>query len=238
MMTRALVAAAGIATCAATAHGAIFFTFSDPVGARQVTYSENPGSMFGSMSYSSDAVVNLIVDGSEEGMPAALVYETRLEMNISVGQATALPNAPGAFASPLFGNFIFYQQFGGPAFATGDPRGEEEILRGTFDSAIMLTVGGAGALITTSENQFGLSYTASGALLDQINAVGIPQLFGFKDAVFTLTDVLPTLSIGDSGRLTDFTANAAYTGTAEVPAPGAVGLLALSGLAAARRRRR
>ena len=233
MMTRALIAAAGIATCAASAHGAIFFTFSDPVGAREVSYSENPGGLAGLMSYSSDATVNLIVDGAEEGMPSPLVYETRLEMNISVGQANAVPGVPGSFASPIGGEFIFYLRDDAP-FARGCS--EIEILRGTFDGGGLVALAGAGAVITTDD--VGLVYTASGPLLQEINMVGINQLFGAFDAVFTLTDITPNINIGNSGRLGDFTANAAYTGTAAVPAPGAVGLLALSGLAAARRRRR
>lgn len=218
---RALASAGFACALGAASNAAISFTFHDPAGQRELTYtSAGAGS---NVSYSTAIPVALIVDGSDEGM-GVLTYNTSLTMNITVGTAGPLAGVPGGTFASMSGEFIFRD------FATTD-----ELLRGTFTSGGMVGLSSAGALLTSNAN--GLSYTASGALLNALTLAGVGQLFGDFDASFTITDASPGITIGGDSYFASFTANTAFTGTATVPAPGAFALVAGAGLCVLRRRR-
>lgn len=225
MMRHALLATGLACACGTTASAAIFFTFEDPSTVREVSYTVAPGGGSAMINYSSDAPVELKIDGTQEGIPVVLEYSAILTMNINVGASSPLGGIVGGFEAPISGEFFF----------TLDDGGAQEILRGTFDSGGLITLGAAGALITTDAT--GLVYTPSGPLLDEIMDAGFSSFFAPHDAVFTLTDITPMLIVGQNGFFQNFTANAAYTGTTNVPTPGALALGALAMISMTRRRR-
>lgn len=216
------LATAGLSCAlAASADAAISFTFQDPAGGHEVNYtSAGAGS---NISYSPSQAVAFRVDGSANGL-GVLNYNASLTMNITVGQAGPLMGVPAGSFAPISGEFIFR-----------DFISDAELLRGSFTSGGLVGLGGAGALLTSSAS--GLNYTASGPLLTALTNAGIGQLFGQFDASFTLTDISPGFSIGGDNYYSSFTANAAYTGTATVPAPGAFVLISAAGLLSTRRKR-
>lgn len=220
MVRCAPIVAAALGACAVSADAAVFFTFDDPGPTREVQYSADTNTL----TYAgAPTFVDLVVDATDEGAASAVTYEAVLEMQITVGNATPVMDIDGGFTAPVSGFFQFSMP-GSPDF----------LLRGDFSGGGLVTLGGAGAVITTSNT--GLTYTADGDLLTFLSDAGIPDLIAPFDASFTLTDVSPSINV-DDGEFEDFTANAAFTGTANIPAPTTL-LCAVAGAAALGTRRR
>lgn len=226
MLPRAILAIGTTCAISASASAAISFTFEDPGPPRELTQTASGSSADGQVSYNSANVVNLVVDGTAEGF-GIVTFASTLEMNISVGPASADAAIPGANAAPISGSFTFY------TFGTN-----QSLLTGTFMNAAMVVFPQAGALISTSGDS-GLIYTASGPLLQLIQGAGFSGLAAPFDASFTLTDITPNVSVNQFEHFTSFAANAAFTGTANlIPSPSTIAMLSGMGLLGLRRRRR
>jgi len=221
--------AGGLAASLATAgaHGAIFFTFDDPTTGQEVTFD----SASGVLSYDTNAPLTLTVDATEEGAGSVYVFENVfLSLSANIGSPNPLGSGAG-FEASADGTFTFFQQAArGRGIVEDVP-----LLSAEFDQGGLVTIGTAGALIGVEPGAS--AYSAMNDLLDMLTTDGIGPLTGPSDASFTLTNISPAPPV-QGGRFVEFTANAAFTGTANIPAPGAGGLAALGGLAFARRRRR
>jgi hypothetical protein len=132
--------------------------------------------------------------------------------------------------APVAGSFTIYRMIGGEV--------RQDILTGTASAGSFVRISNTNSMLFSDPD---FVYTAGAALTNIM-----PQGMTFaspSEAVFTLTDVAvsgpgPANFIGPGGVFRSFDANASFTGnTATIPAPGASVALALSGLAAARRRR-
>lgn len=220
MVRCAVLSAAGIAIAASTAQAAVFFTFADPTAPREVEFDSDSNTL----SYDTGTLLNLVADATDEGAASTETFSAMLTMEITVGDASPISDVEGGFTAPVSGFFEFTLSGSG-----------ESLLRGEFSGGGLVTLGGAGAVISTSNT--GLTYTAGSDLAMYLGDAGISSLVAPFDASFTLTDVEPAISV-DDGKFEDFSANAAFTGTANIPAPGAIVLIGASALAASGRRRR
>ena len=124
------------------------------------------------------------------------------------------------------------------SFQWVDANTNEVILSGEFVEAAIISFGIAGSVVANSSVAGGeLAYTPGQALID----LGVTQLVDPQDAVWTLTEVAfagdEIIDVGGTRFFNTFTANSAFTGTAFIPAPGAVALAGFAGLAAVRRKR-
>ncbi len=233
MVRRLGVGAAVAFALAGAAEAAFMFTFDDPVGGKEMSFTPTSPSA-GSIAYDPTATVDLVVSDDSGILGGELNFETNLVMDIDVTDIGPSIDVPGAITASISGIFEFRM--------TG-LRGSLALLRGSFNDGSLLQVSSAGALITTSDTG-SLTYEAFGPLADQLASLGVPAFIAPSDAVFTLTAIEPLLQFsettlrGGSGDLPAFEANAAFTGTTNIPAPGALATVALGGLFAARRRRR
>lgn len=229
MVSKMLMGVVALAGTTAVAHAGLTFSFADPAAGPQVSFS---GGVGGVLTFDQEVLINFIVDGSSE--PNAFVTNfpsARLELSLTVGAATPL-NATD-FVAPVSGTFRVYHS------GIPDPA-QNTILSAVVSSGAFLRVGSSSS-VNSDSLVFGLSFVA-GPLLQDLLLPGrtiAPQF----DAVFTLTDVLNDaggsgIAGPNGGPISAFTANASFSGTANVvPTPGAAALVVLGGLAASRRRR-
>lgn len=231
-MNRTVLAMSALAgVMAASANAAVYFTFDDPSTPLELSYVAGSGGGNGSISYSSAARVDLVVDGSEEGW-GITTYSARLTMNLSV---TASPMAPFPFGS-VFGTFTFAIDDGLGGF--------EDILVGTALAGMpgLMSAGGFAGAITFSNTGFegdgGFDWTALNSLSNFFNG---NSLFGAQSASFSLAAINPgVFALNNEGYIPSFSANAAFVGAAEVnpiPTPGTAALLGAAGLLGLGRRR-
>ncbi|MFM7807587.1 MAG: hypothetical protein ACKPEA_06610, partial [Planctomycetota bacterium] len=207
-------------------------SFSDPVPGKQLTHVQ--GNQFGAgtgfMSYDQFATLSLFVDGSGEASPFTHMFtNARMEMSVAVYTGST---AGGVFSAAVQGFFRIF-----------DANTGLDIVRGDATSGAFLRVAGTSSLLLSSDS--GFSYTFGSALQGLLASTGNggqgpvdPQ-----EAVFTITDATTstgsTSIIGSGGVVRSFTANASFSGNVDtfaVPAPGAMALIGLAGLATRRRR--
>ncbi|MEM1423160.1 MAG: PEP-CTERM sorting domain-containing protein [Planctomycetota bacterium] len=210
----------------ASASDEITFTFDDPAAGGE--FQGNAG-MPGSLTYDTAAVLDLVVDTSDQPLGGINVFSANLEMNLTVGAPAAFG---GIISAPVDGSFTFTDMLSG-----------EVIFTATTTNARLVNFDTAGSVISSVDGSgTGLTFTAGPALV----GIGVEELMAL-DAVFTLTDINVEEAAaifsnigGSDAQLNNFDANAAFTATATgqvVPAPGAIALAGLGLIGAARRRR-
>ncbi len=225
-----MVASAGLA---ASANGAIFTTYQDPAGDRELKYfAPTDGDIYGSLLI--DTAIDFQVDLTEEGLGVLTFPGATITKTAAVSDVTEL--VPGTiFAAEVFN-------------ATFEIRDADDnlILAGTYGNAAEKPFGADLTMLTTSATLNAnstapggsLEYTVGDAIASALATQGLVA-GGAVDAAWTITAITSTV-INEGGFFTDFEANSAFTGTLEVlpvPTPGAVGLAALAGIAGVRRRR-
>jgi hypothetical protein len=206
----------------------ISFSFADPVPGRQLTAVANgAGPGVASLSYDTSAAggLNLLVDGTAEGFGALSFANARMELSMSLGAAITIG---GVTVAPVAGSFTIYD-------FTGNVR--TDIITGQSNAGSFVRVLGTNSLQFSTPD--GFTYTA-GPALQALLAPG-RVLAAYQEASFSLTDVQTetgTSFIGPGGVFRSFSANSSFSGNTEVvPTPGAIALLGMGGLLAARRRR-
>jgi MYXO-CTERM domain-containing protein len=183
-------------------------------------------------------LVNLLLDDDNGPLPT-LSFQTEFEASFRLTYLASVPLGNGSFIHnyALSGTFSFLDV----------NNGNQPLLVGTIDAGAFTALGDQSNWFSTGtiqggDNAFGgaVSYTWNGAALAGYNiAPGL--LAGPDTAAFTLTllnaggpgvalgqDHLPTMSWNSEGS---------YSGSTNVPAPAAGGLLTLLGLGSLRRRR-
>lgn len=219
LMMLAVVGGLGAATAA---NAGVSFSFADPTGGRQMMNMAGlgPGGS-GLLMYDQSAPLTLIVDGTGSGL-GSTTFNARLEMNLSLGQTSNVGNLTIA---PVTGSFTFYTLNGAI---------RQNILTGNASEGSYVRLGGTNSILFSAP---GLGYTPGPALAGFLGGQTLTPGF---EGVFTVTDLDTGGSsvIGANRFFNSFTANASFSGNAQViPAPGALALLGLGGLVAARRRR-
>ena len=220
---------AAVALCSGSALASINLTFDDPGTGAEFTHVApgGPGGT-GDMTFRNDLPVDLELTGN--GTSAFLGtqnYSAFFVADFEVGEVTSNPALP------------FVQASIGGSFSWVDANTNEVILSGTFVDAAVITFGISGTVITSSDITGGaLAYTAGQPLIDQ----GVTTLVDPQDAVWTLTNIVfdggqQVVDFGSERFINSFNANVAFTGSVEIPAPGAVVLAGFAGVAAVRRRR-
>lgn len=208
---------------ASGAHANVFFGFTPVANGldTEVEYSAGNANGPGTMTFSDDVRVDLVVDASAFGQNTGIeTYSARLSLNLTVGQATAA-------GAPVQGTIIFSV-------------GGEDILVGTAGPGSGMLVGAplnAAALVFSNFGGQPFQWEHFGALSDQMGSLefnrGAQASFAFSYLVFS----------GETnafGYYESFWANAAFTGVAEYifPSPGAAVLFGGAGMALGARRRR
>ncbi|MBA4038773.1 MAG: hypothetical protein C0468_00305 [Planctomyces sp.] len=180
------------------------------------------------LSYASSTVLAFNIDGSTEPAPFSVSFvNAGLELSLTLSNATSNFSITTAQISGTFR--VFNRDINGGVGAAAT------ILEAVAPSGAFVSIGAAGT-VNTDFDFFGLVLTA-GAQLQNLLQPGrfIAPPF---DSVFTVTDIAPLPLSVVNGTISDFAANASFSGTANVvPTPGSVALLALGGFAASRRRR-
>ena len=216
------LAALALAGLAGSAMGGLTFSFADPAGNGQLV---NTG---GVLSYDSSAVLSFNIDGSTEPSPFSVSFvNAGLELNLTLSNASSFA---GVTTAQISGSFRFFNRD-----INGGVGPAATILEAVAPSGAFVSIGAAGT-VNTDFDFFGLVLSA-GAQLQGLLAPGrfIAPPF---DSVFTVTDIAPLPLSVVNGTISNFSANASFSGTANVvPTPGSVALLALGGLAMGRRRR-
>lgn len=216
-----------VAAAAGSAQASITFSFADPVPGSQLSAVANsPAPGIASLSYDTNATINLLVDGTQEGMGSTAFTNARMEFtNMTLGAAVTIG---GITVAPIAGSFTIYD-------FTGNVR--TDIITGTSQAGSFVRVLGTNSLQFSTPD--GFTYTAGPALNAWMTPGSI--LSAYQEASFSLTDVQAVGGgnfIGPGGVFRSFTANSSYSGNTEViPAPGAIALAGMGGLLAARRRR-
>jgi len=216
----ALCAAVGGFGVAATSQAAVFFTFDDPGAGAEIQYTAgtdndtDPGQI-----QWVGGNVELVVDGSDQGL-GEQTFNAAVNMSLQVGAIEQ--NMNNLLIAPVLGGSFEF-------VTTGEGAGPQQtILTADLTSGALLTLNSTGAIIASSTDNGGLTYTAGEALEPFLGELFLAPIF---DASFTLTNISPPTSENEDGFITDFFANSAFTGNAEaVPTPGAVTLLAMSAL--------
>ncbi len=215
-------AAAAVALAASAASADLTFSFADPVPGRQLTHNA------GAVSYAIGVPLALLIDGSTEPVPFTTTFNAGLELNLTLGPASA---PVGGFSqAPASGTFVLRN------LSNPDPQ-TNIILSGAAESGAFVRIAGTNSILFSHETWF--SYAAGPELL----ALLVPgrTLADPQEAVFTVTDIAtggPPLIPAGGGAIANFTANASFSGNVSVvPTPGALALAGVGGLLALRRRR-
>lgn len=227
-----LIACAAAAALPAAALGGVTFTFDDPGSGSEFTYlGPTPNNQVGLVGFRNDIPVDLEVrDDAALPTDAPLAsFSAFFQVQWTVGaiftEATDLVQS-----ATLSGTFQWV-----------DAVTNQVILSGEFAEAAIVSFGIAGSVVTSSDIVGGqLAYTAGAPLID----AGVSTLVNPQDAVWTLTNIVsvgagapPIVEIEGNRFFNTFVANAAFTGSAEIPTPGAVAIAAVAGVAGLRRRR-
>lgn len=216
-------------TLVTSAHAGLAFSFSDPVPGRQLfnTQANQAGPGTGILSYDSSATIGFFVDGSSEPNSFTHLWSNaRMEMSMTLYAGSTVG---GIFNAPVAGYFRIFDATSGL-----------DILRGDASGGAFLRVSGTSSILLSSDS--GFNYTFGAQLLSALAASGNGGRLPMdpQEGVFTLTDAVAVGGgslIGAGGVVRSFEANASFSGNASTtPAPGAIALLALSGLAGRRRR--
>ncbi|MEQ8844130.1 MAG: PEP-CTERM sorting domain-containing protein [Phycisphaerales bacterium] len=213
----------------ASAQGAISFTFADPSTPLEVTHTAGaaPDGVSGLLTYDAAVPMDFIVYSDEAGYAGGTFADATLSLSVVVGPAFGVGGLTGANLGEVSIEFF--------------DSGGNLLLSGQADGGTLSIVGGLSGAWTVNSTDVGggLDWTASGALLADLQSAGYDELVPSHDASFTLTNVSPPAGLDPtSDYLPDFTANSAFTGTSNVPAPGALALAGLVGIGASRRRRK
>ncbi len=209
------------------ANAAIYFTFDDPSTPLELTYVAGTGGGSGSVTYSSAARVDLVVDGTEDGF-GITTYSARLTMDLAVAPVFA-PPIPIAVTTGTF-TFAIDDGFGGFT----------DILHGDAGEigGAMFAIGFSGSISFSNDGDEDPVLFNWTAMNDLLAFLGGNQLIGAQSASFSLAALTPpVLGVNVEGYIPSFTANAAFVGHGEIPAPGPTALFGLAGLVMARRRR-
>lgn len=221
----ALACAAGLA---ASAHGAVTFTFFDPATGPEITYVEGSDNVTdpGEATWTGSNVA-LTVDGTDEGLGQTTFANTAVSMFLEVGAVEGQEG--GTFIAPILsGMFSFTDMDSGMTLLTATMGAEAGAVLALGTTGNIIAQGGGGA--------GGLTFTAGSGLAAFLGGLTLGPIF---DANFTLTNIDPAATLSDNDFLEDFEANSAFTGNAEViPSPGAIALAGLSLLTFAASRKR
>ncbi len=223
----ALVALACAAGMAASAHGAVTFTFFDPGAGPEITYTEGSDNVTdpGEATWTGPNVT-FTVDGTDEGL-GVVVFTASVQMDLEIGAVTGQPG--GTFIAPILNGSFSFTDMG-----TGDT-----IISAVVgpDAGAVLALGSTGNIIAQgSGGANGLVFTAGSALDTFLGGLTLGPIF---DANFTLTNISPAAVLSDNDFLEDFDANSAFTGNADViPSPGTIALAGLSMLTLVASRKR
>lgn len=231
---RIVCALCALTGAAAPVSASVFFTFADPPDGLEVRYEQPAASMFGTMTYGvgfqPPPLLDFIVDASQEGGSIHHIQANLVWTNWFVGALTTVGPISSAMVS---GDFDFID-------ASGGATDGQSILSGTFSTGLVIQALGTGSIVTSTDS--GLDYTigpALSALEPQITSVS-----AFEDGTYTLTDITfdgaMEVNVNGGDFFGSFSANAAFTGTAEaeIPTPGSIGLAMLGAAGLIRRRRR
>ena len=227
-MMHRFVCAAAVAGLSSVAAAEITFTFDDPgSGAEFMHMAPNDPAGTGDLDFRGDLPVDLEVVGvGDSAFVGTQNFSAFLVTDFQVGAVTTNPG-DAVQSATITGSFQWV-----------DANTNEVILSGEFVEAAIISFGIAGSVVANSSVAGGeLAYTPGQALID----LGVTQLIDPQDAVWTLTEVSfagdEVIDVGGTRFFNTFTANSAFTGTAFIPAPGAVALAGFAGLAAVRRKR-
>lgn len=222
-----LFAGVFVAALPAVALGGVTFTFDDPGSGGEFTYVAPDGLQgAGSMSFRSDVPVDLVVqeDSAPVGAAPLAAFSALFEANWVVDSIFTDAVSPIQSATLSGG------------FAWRDAETDELILSGEFTEAALIVFGSAGSIVASSDAGRGdLAYTVG----QRLASVGVTSFGDDQDAVWTLTGVTTAGSDfpGGDSFFPSFIANAAFTGTTDIPSPGAMALLAIAGFMGIRRGR-
>lgn len=231
---------AGALAIGSVANAGVLFTYDDPNALNQefkVFAPDGPGNP-GTIDFDSTQTLRLRIDASEEMGGAIVEVDAHLFFfDMTVGPVTQVGNSLIGISQGAF------------EFRTADT--DALIIRGEFDDGVLLTLFGSGSQQTARNESGGsLVLTPGAALFDLLDSVGytLPGIApeGPSSSAWSLVDINEEItpqtlvSRGENPEemyFPTFDADSAFVGRFEVPAPGAVSLLALSALVAARRRR-
>lgn len=229
-VTGIVAALAGSAAQAGVFDQNIYLTFSDPVGQREVRYTQPAdATQDGNLTYNTSIPLVLSFDLSDFGFGAALLITSTLEMNVAVGPASAGAQ-PNEYLATTTGEFVYRRNSDNAVLITG-----------SFTDAslsILRTSGGLTANGLMNMGQFNMTF--HGDLLAEFVNFGF-NFPGFDetrigDASWTLTGVTPQITLmtppGSAEQFfASFQSNAAFTATVPVlPTPGALTLTVAAGI--------
>lgn len=241
----------------AGANGAVIFTYQAPqTQNREFGYRQPNGpGQAGSLVFDSSVLLEFTIDATEDGgpritIPAILDFAPTGQNNSFVG---AVSGSGGSYVAPAGLQF----EFRVPG-ARGTTQGQDVLLAGAFTQGFLTSEFGASGSVISAQNMGmgDLVLSAGPALFEALSSAGFalnPGGFapgGPSSASWSLTDF--SRSIGEQDLITfdrgegtpvdrylpTFDARSSFVAVATVvPAPGAMALLALAGIGAARRRR-
>lgn len=214
---RTLACIVSMCACSAAMAGPVYFSYADPGTGREFVYTEGDATHLGRIQFNSANPVQLMVDGGAAGF-GTVTYPTALSINLRVHEVVMNGSAMQAAVE---GTFRFND-------------GVSDILIGEMMAGSLLTIGSTGSL--TANSALGsLSLTAGGSLLAQLGGNQFEPSFGVS---FSLSALIPSpMGINGFNYIESFSANSAFSGSADIPAPGAAALAGLAGLLGLRRRR-
>ncbi|HBS29481.1 MAG TPA: hypothetical protein DEB06_08545 [Phycisphaerales bacterium] len=235
----AVTVGVALASASGAAFGGVLFTYEDPNAKNQEfrVFAPQKQGDNGTIQFDSEQVLRLRIDASEEQPGAVVEVDARLSfIDMIVGPASQV------------GNSLIGQSAGRFEFRTAD-EDNELIIAGEFEDGVLLTLFDAGSQQTAMNEAGGTLVLTPGPalftiLLEQAD-YALPGIDpnGPSSAAWGLAnidEINPSSLLGEGpGRyFPDFDADSAFVGRFEVPAPGAVVLTGLSGLALVARRRR
>lgn len=233
------IAALALAVTAGSAH-ATFFSFASGSASGAWTFNSQGGATFGSGL--GNTPVTLMID-DRNGLLPTLEVSSRFESTITLSHVASVPLGGGTYSHIYLAN-------GGYSFidtAAGTP-----LLTTQFENALFTARGGASSWATAASLQGdgtgngSVTMTWSGASLPGYGLM--PGVLDMPSFAFGLTALnssgaipynfeMPGRDLANSLPSGSWYAEASFTAAA-IPAPGAMGLLAMGGMLAARRRRR
>lgn len=236
-MIKSVIAALAMLSACGAAQAVTTFSFASDTDSSQYTF----GGIGSTITQGANPGTNVVLTVDDGNGPApALTFNVQFRANFTIQHVISQPGSGGSALH------IYNLDGGNPSFGFYLPNGQA-LLTATITGGNMRSLGttsawGTGGNIEANDIVSQVAYTWQGDNLAAYGLITGATSSGGDDAAFTLTNLSsggnPGVGLSNNLPNANWLSEGSFSGTALfVPAPGAMAIFGLGGLALARRRR-